>query len=296
MVVFLLVLNGCSLPGLSGSSENSITIGSLNTSESTTVAYIIKGFIEYHTDKKADIIGNMGSSIVQHQAINQGEVDITATRYTGTDLPGTLNMDPVTDTDEALDIVQREFDKRFDQIWFDPYGFENSYAFTVTSDLAEQEDLENVSDIEDIASELSLGVDNSWLNREGDGYQGFIDMYGFEFGDAYPMQIGLVYQAVESGDMDVVLAYSTDGRIEAFDLVNLEDDKQFFPPYDASPVARKDVLEEHPDVRELIEALAGSIDQETMRQMNYEADVQMKEPSIVAKEFLEENNYFSDQL
>lgn len=296
MILFLLILNGCSLPGLSGSSKNSITIGALNTSESTTVAYIIKGLIEHHTDKKADIIGNMGSSIVQHQAINQGEVDITATRYTGTDLPGTLNMDPVTDTDKALEIVQREFDKRFDQIWFDPYGFENSYAFTVTSDLAEQEGLEKVSDIEDLAPDLRLGVDNAWLNREGDGYQGFIDMYGFEFGKAYPMQIGLVYQAVESGDMDVVLAYSTDGRIEAFDLVNLEDDKQFFPPYDASSVARKDILEENPEVRKILETLAGKIDQETMRQMNYEADVQMKEPSIVAKEFLEKNNYFSDKL
>src|SRR5699024_12348438 len=91
-----------------------------------TVAYIIKGLIEHHMDEKVNIIGNMGSSIVQHQALEQGEVDITGTRYTGTDLPGTLNMDPVTDTDKALSIVQEEFDKRFDQKWFDPYGFARS--------------------------------------------------------------------------------------------------------------------------------------------------------------------------
>lgn len=230
------------MPGLGGSSKNTIKIGTLNTSESMTVAYIIKQLIEHKTDYKAEIIGNMGSSIVQHQALEQGEVDITATRYTGTDLPGALNMDPVTDPDKALKIVQREFDKRFDQTWFDPYGFENSYAFTVTGDLAEEKNLEKVSDIEEYASDLRLGVDNAWLNRAGDGYQGFIEIYGFEFGKAYPMQIGLVYKAVESGEMDVVLAYTTDGRIEEFDLVNLEDDKQFFPPYDASPVASNDIL------------------------------------------------------
>nr|WP_106765913.1 osmoprotectant ABC transporter substrate-binding protein [Paenibacillus faecalis] len=292
VILSLVLFSGCSLPGLSGSSKNTIKIGAMNTSESMTVAYIIKQLIEHKTDYDAEIIGNMGSSIVQHHALYQGEVDITSTRYTGTDLPGTLKMDLVTDKDEALNIVQREFEKRFDQTWFDPYGFENSYAFTVTSELAKEKNLKKVSDIKPYASELRLGVDNSWLNREGDGYQGFVKQYGFEFGKTYPMQIGLVYQAVANGEMDVVLAYTTDGRIEAFDLVNLEDDKNFFPPYDASPVARNDALEKYPEVRDVLESLAGKIDEETMRLMNYEADVKMKEPYVVAKEFLEKNNYF----
>lgn len=294
-LAMLLFLTSCSLPGLGGSSKDTITIGALGTSESTTMAYIIKQLIEHDTDYNADIIGNMGSSIVQHQAINQGEVDITATRYTGTDLPGALKMDPVTDPEEALEIVQREFEEQFDQKWFAPYGFANSYAFTVTGDLAEEENLETVSDVEAIADDLRLGVDNAWLNREGDGYEAFIEQYGFEFHKAYPMQIGLVYKAVDSGDMDVVLAYTTDGRIESFDLVPLEDDKQFFPPYDASAVATNDVLERFPEVEGIIEKLAGEIDDETMRKMNYEADVKLKEPSVVAEEFLEEHNYFADE-
>lgn len=294
IAAIVLLLSGCSLPGLGGTSKNTITVGSLNTSESTTMAYIIKYLIEHETDQNAEIVGNMGSSIVQHQAQTQGEVDITSTRYTGTDLPGALKMDPVTDPDEALDIVQKEFEDQFDQTWFDPYGFANSYAFTVTSDLAEEEDLEKVSDIEDIAGELEFGVDNAWLNREGDGYEAFIEQYGFEFAKAYPMQIGLVYKAVDTGDMDVVLAYTTDGRIADFDLVPLEDDEQFFPPYDASLVANDDVLEENPELEGLLDNLAGTIDDEKMREMNYEADVQMKEPSLIAKEFLEEHNYFED--
>lgn len=294
LLAVLLLLSSCSLPGLGGSSKNTITIGALGTSESTTMAYIIKQLIEHDTDYHADIIGNMGSSIVQHQAISQGEVDITSTRYTGTDLPGALKMDPVTDPDEALAIVQKEFEEQFNQTWFEPYGFANSYAFTVTSDLAEEENLKTVSDVGEIAQDLRLGVDNAWLNREGDGYEAFTEKYGFEFGKAYPMQIGLVYKAVDSGDMDVVLAYTTDGRIESFDLVPLEDDKHFFPPYDASAVANNDVLERFPEVEGIIEKLAGKIDDEAMRKMNYEADVKMKEPSVVAKEFLEEHNYFED--
>ncbi|HLQ96064.1 MAG TPA: osmoprotectant ABC transporter substrate-binding protein [Pseudogracilibacillus sp.] len=294
IAAIVLLLSGCSLPGLGGTSANTITVGSLNTSESTTMAYIIKYLIEHETDQHAEIVGNMGSSIVQHQAQTQGEVDITSTRYTGTDLPGALDMDPVTDPDEALDIVQTEFEDQFDQTWFDPYGFANSYAFTVTSELAEEEDLEKVSDIEDIAPDLEFGVDNAWLNREGDGYEAFTEQYGFEFAKAYPMQIGLVYKAVESGDMDVVLAYTTDGRIADFDLVPLEDDKQFFPPYDASPVANDDILEKHPEIEDLLENLHDTIDDEKMREMNFEADVEMKEPSLIAKEFLEEHDYFQD--
>src|SRR5699024_8337614 len=106
----------------------------------------ISQMIEHYTDLKTTIVSNLGSSIVQHQAMMDGEVDVTSTRYTGTDLPGTLDMDPVKDPDKALSIVQEEFYKRFDQTWFGSYGFANSYAFTVTSELAEKENLEKVSD------------------------------------------------------------------------------------------------------------------------------------------------------
>ena len=295
LLVSALLVSACSLPGLGGSSKNTIKISAMSTSESTTIAYIISGLIEHETDYKVEIIGNMGSSIVQHQAMVQGEIDISSTRYTGTDLPGALKIDPITDATEALEVVQREFDKQFDQKWFDPYGFENTYAFTVTGDLARKENLEKVSDIEPLADLLRLGVDNSWLNREGDGYKGFVEKYGFEFNKAYPMQIGLVYKAVESGEMDVVLAYSTDGRIEAFDLKTLEDDLDFFPPYDASVVASNEILAKHSGLEAVLNKLVGEIDQEKMLLMNYEADVKMKEPAIVAKEFLEENNYFEDK-
>ncbi|WP_433959811.1 osmoprotectant ABC transporter substrate-binding protein [Cytobacillus horneckiae] len=295
LIIFSIVLTGCSLPGLSGSDKNSISVGTISTSESQIVGQVIRQLIEEETDLTVEMVNNLGSSIVVHQAMVNGDVDISATRYTGTDLAGALKMEPVMDAEKAMEIVQTEFQKQFNQKWYDSYGFENSYAFTITAELAEKENIEKVSELKSLAGDLAFGVDNSWLNRKGDGYEGFVEEYGFEFGNAFPMQIGLVYQAAASGDMDVVLAYTTDGRIKAFDLKVLEDDHNFFPPYETSAVASNDILEKHPEIDELLERLVGKIDTEMMQELNYEADGEMREPAIIAKEFLEENNYFRDE-
>lgn len=291
----VLLLPGCSLPGLGGSSDNTIKISTLTHTETQVLGHMLRHLIEHETDLNVEMIENLGTSIIQHQALTSGQVDITAARYTGTDMASILDTEPMKDPDEAMAFVKKEFDERFDQIWYDSYGFQNTYAFTVTDKLAKENGLEKMSDIEKIAGDLTLGVDNNWLNRQGDGYPGFIETYGFEFGEALPMAIGLVYQAVRSGKMDVVLAYSTDGRLKAFNLKTLEDDKQFFPPYETSPVTRKDVIEQHPELDGLLKRLAGKIDAETMTNLNYEADVNKREPSIIAKEFLEEHNYFREE-
>ncbi|WP_396953739.1 osmoprotectant ABC transporter substrate-binding protein [Neobacillus mesonae] len=289
------LISGCSLPGLSGPAKDTIAVGTMGTSESQIMGNMVRMMIEHYTDAKVEMVNNLGSSIVQHQAMMNGDVDITATRYTGTDLAGALGMDPVKDPEEAMKIVKREFQKRFDQTWFDSYGFANSYAFTVTKELADKENLKTVSDLERFAPNLKLGVDNAWLKRKGDGYEGFVKEYGFEFGKTFPMQIGLVYQAAANGKMDVVLAYTTDGRIKAFNLKVLEDDKHFFPPYDTSLVARNDVIKAHPKLKGVLQKLSGKISTEKMQELNYEADGKMKEPSIVAKEFLEEHHYFENE-
>ncbi|MED3642134.1 MAG: osmoprotectant ABC transporter substrate-binding protein [Caldibacillus thermoamylovorans] len=286
------ILGACSLPGLSGAPESTIRIGTLNTTESQIMGQVVKQLIEHETDLEVVLVSNLGSSIVQHQAMLDEQVDITATRYTGTDLSGALGMEPVNDPDEAMKIVQKEFKKRWDQTWFDSYGFDNTYAFTVTKELAEKYGLEKVSDLADVAGELRFGVDNSWIHREGDGYQGFVETYGFEFPKIYPMQIGLVYEALANDEMDVVLAYSSDGRIAAFNLKILEDDKKFFPPYDTSLVARNEVLREHPELEGILNKLVGTIDTAKMQKMNYEADGEKREPAVVAQKFLEEHHYF----
>ncbi|MGY3777575.1 osmoprotectant ABC transporter substrate-binding protein [Isobaculum melis] len=291
----MLLLSGCSLPGLGGGSDkNSIKVTALSTTESQILSYMIKDLVEHETDYKVEIIGNLGSAYVNHQALVNKEADISSTRYTGTDLMGVLGLPAEKDTAKALKIVQKEFDERYDQIWMPSYGFTNSYAFMVTKETAEKYGLEKVSDLSKVSDQLVAGADSTWLKRKGDGYDAFQETYGFDFKKIYPMQIGLVYDALEAGKMDVVLGYTTDGRISSYDLVVLEDDLKFFPPYDASMVVRKESLKEHPGLEEVINKLNGKITTEEMQKLNYRADNDLVEPAIVAKEFLVEHHYFDD--
>lgn len=291
----LCVLSACSFPGLaSNTDEDTIAITGGITTESQILGSIVAGMIEHYTDKQTTIINNLGTTTINHQAMLNGDADISSTRYTGTDIASTLLLKPVLDPDEALKVVQKEFKERYNQVWFNSYGFDNTYVFLVRKDTAEEYQLEKVSDLETIADELVVGADRAWMTREGDGYDGFTETYGFEFDSILPMQIGLVYDAVEAHRMDVVLGYSTDGRIASYDLVMLEDDQHFFPPYDASPVVNQKLLDEVPELTEILARLEGKIDTTTMQQLNYESDNDLVEPSIVAERFLEENNYFEE--
>ncbi|MCY9376262.1 choline ABC transporter substrate-binding lipoprotein OpuBC [Bacillus sp. T17B1] len=281
----MLLLSGCSLPGLSAASDQTIKIGAQSMSESEIIASMLGQLIEHHTDLKTTTIKNLGSNAVQQQALMNGEIDIAATRYTGDALTGTLRMEPEKDPEKALALTQREFKKRYDLKWYDSYGFDNTYAFTVSKELADQYHLENVSDVKKWAPQLKLGVDNYWMKLRGNGYQDFTKTYGMTFGGTYPMQIGLVYDAVKSGKMDIVLAYSTDGRIKSYG-------QQFFPPYDCSPVVPEQVLKEHPELEGIIQKMIGKIDTATMQELNYEVDGNLKEPSVVAKGYLEKHHYF----
>ncbi|KAF1300988.1 MULTISPECIES: osmoprotectant ABC transporter substrate-binding protein [Enterococcus] len=292
----VLLLAGCSLPGLSSNAdENTIAITGGITSESQILASLVAGMVEHYTDKKTTIINNLATTTINNQAMMNGDAQISAARYTGTDLTSTLGMDPVKDPKEAFNIVKTEFEKRYNQTWFPSYGFDNTYVFLVRKDTAEKYNLKTVSDLQDVADELVAGVDTSWITRKGDGYEGFKEEYGFAFDSILPMQIGLVYDAVAAGKMDIVLGYSTDGRIGSYDLVMLEDDKRFFPPYDAAPIVDDQLLKDTPELNAAIEKLAGKIDTKQMQELNYEADNNLVEPSIVAQEFLEKNNYFEEE-
>ncbi|MGG5308561.1 MULTISPECIES: osmoprotectant ABC transporter substrate-binding protein [Enterococcus] len=296
LVLTVLLLASCSFPGLaSNTDEDTISITGGITSEAQIIASIVAGMIEHYTEKNTTIINNLATTTINHQAMINGDASISAARYTGTDLTTTLNLPPEKDPAKAFDIVKREFEKRYDQTWFPSYGFENTYVFLVRKDTAEKYNLKKVSDLKNVADELVAGVDTSWINRKGDGYDGFKETYGFSFDSILPMQIGLVYDAVEAGRMDIVLGYSTDGRIASYDLVMLEDDLSFFPPYDAAPVVDNQLLKDTPGLAEALTKLSNTISTEKMQQLNYEADNNLVEPSVVAERFLKENQYFGGE-
>ncbi|WP_195513316.1 osmoprotectant ABC transporter substrate-binding protein [Enterococcus sp. 1001283B150225_161107_E12] len=296
LVLTVVLLASCSFPGLaSNTDEDTISITGGITSEAQIIASIVAGMVEHYTEKNTTIINNLATTTINHQAMMNGDASISAARYTGTDLTTTLNLPPEKDPEKAFDIVKREFEKRYDQTWFPSYGFENTYVFLVRKDTAEKYNLKKVSDLKNVADELVAGVDTSWINRKGDGYDGFKETYGFSFDSILPMQIGLVYDAVEAGRMDIVLGYSTDGRIASYDLVMLEDDLSFFPPYDAAPVVDNQLLKDTPGLAEALTKLSNTISTEKMQQLNYEADNNLVEPSVVAERFLKENQYFGGE-
>jgi osmoprotectant transport system substrate-binding protein len=135
---------------------------------------------------------------------------------------------------------------------------------------------------------MVLGVDTTWLERGDDGYAAFKKEYGFNFKDPHPMDINLVYGAIANKQVDIVLAYTTDPRILADNLVVLQDDKSFFPPYDASPATNDKTLAKYPQLDAVIQKLVGKIDTKTMVSLNYKVDIDKKTPKQVATDFLKE--------
>ncbi|GCF94873.1 osmoprotectant ABC transporter substrate-binding protein [Enterococcus florum] len=280
--------------GFSNQTEETITVSGGVTSESQIIGNMIVELLKAETDHDVKFLNNLVSAQVNQVAMERKELSIASVRYTGTDLVTTLGLPIIKEPEKALSTVQKEFQERYQQTWFPSYGFANQFTFMVTRETAEKYQLEKVSDLQTYAGDFTLGTDQGWYERENDGYQAFSKMYGMDFKRVFPMQIGLLYDAVYAGEFDVILGYSTDGRISAYDLVMLEDDRVFFPPYTCSMVVDNDVLKRYPDIQAILSRLNGKIDTETMQRMNYQSDGERIEPKIVAQQFLEKHNYFRE--
>ncbi|MEK4248005.1 glycine betaine ABC transporter substrate-binding protein [Paenibacillus sp. FSL W7-1287] len=283
------VLSGCSNGG-----SQKITIGTQTYSEPKIIAEMYKALIEENTDITVDIVADLAASPIVIQSMDKNDIQM-ATLYSGEIFNNYFEIEDTKDRQEVLRQAQQGFDENYNFKWFDGFGFENTYAFTVRKELADEYQLTKVSDLKNYADTMKLGVDTTWLERDNDGYRPFQEHYGITFNDVFPMEISLVYQAVADEQVDVVLAYTTDPGIKEFNLQTLEDDLQFFPPFDASPVLRKDTLEKHPELEEIVMTLVGKIDAATMTSLNYEVDVNKRSPKEVAVEFLKENNLLKSE-
>src|SRR5699024_10760519 len=138
--------------------------------------------------------------------------------------------------------------------------------------------------------QLTLGTDNAWIERDNDGYAGFKETYGYSFADARGMDAALMYKGIESGELDVVTAYTVDPQLIEYDLKVIEDDQEFFPAYEGSLVARNEVVDEYPEIDDIIKELEDTIDTEKMTELIHEVDIEKRSVTEVAQEFLEENN------
>ncbi|MEF2965387.1 osmoprotectant ABC transporter substrate-binding protein [Paenibacillus sp. M1] len=267
--------------------QSDLTIGTQTFTETKILAEMYKALIEDQTDLKVDIIPDLASSPLVLNAVIRNDVQM-ATLYTGEIFNKHFPISGTKDRAKVLKEAQEGFQKYYGLTWMDPLGFENTYAFTVRKDLAETNGYSKISDIKKDMSNMKLGVDTTWLERSADGYPAFSKAYGITFGQIFPMEISLVYSAVANRQVDIVLAYSTDSRLKAYQLQTLLDDKQFFPPYDASPVLRSDLLKKHPEIEDAIAPLIGALDADTMVSLNYQVDIEKKSEREVAIAYLKE--------
>jgi osmoprotectant transport system substrate-binding protein len=281
------------LAACGGGNADVVRIGTQTYTEVKILAEMDKALIEENTDLSVEITQDLASSPVVVKAMQNDEIDL-ATLYTGEVFNNYFEFEPTHDRRAVYEIARDGFDEHLNMTWLEPFGFENTYAFTVRADVAESGGYETISDLAQDAANMRLGVDTTWLERTDIGYKPFIEHYGFEFGQTFPMEIGLVYEAVANDEVDVVLAYSSDSRIMEFNLKTLADDKQFFPPYDAAAVARNELFEAHPEVKEAISVLSGNISLEEMVALNYEVDVKKRSESEVAVEFLVNKGLLSE--
>ncbi len=288
----IFLLGGCGFPGLADTSSHTIRVASDTSTESQIVGNIIVELIDHETNHKSTILDNLGTGTMPHKALQRDNADIIATSYSGTDLTGILQQPPVKSSRKAEKLVNTQLKQKFDEIRFPTFGFSDTYAFMVTQETAKKYNLNTISDLAKVGPQMQAGVDTSWMDRPGDGYNDFSRFYKFKFKRVFPMQLGLVYNAVAANKMPTVLGYSTDGRILSYNLKVLKDDKHFFPPYDCSLVAMGRTLRQYPELKPLLHRLDGKINVKTMQKLNYEADDKLQEPSVVAENFLKEHNYF----
>lgn len=265
--------------------NDSITIGSKDFGENIVIAEMLSQLVETHTDLKVNRKLNLGGTFVNFNAIKNNQIDLYP-EYTGTGLTAHLKMDVVNDPDESYGIVSEEFVKQWDIVWLEPFGFNNTYTLAVTPEVYEKYGVETYSDLIPYAGELVFGAEHEFFDRQ-DGFDGLVEMYGLNFkGEPMKLNASLKYQAIGRGDMDVTDAFATDGPIKQYNLTILEDDLGFFPPYHAAPIVRKEVLDKHPELKSVLNMLAGKLDDATMTELNYLVDVEGKAVEQVAKEFL----------
>lgn len=284
LICFLVAtIAGCSL---AGKKSDRIVIGGKNFTEQDILVYLMKYMIEDKTNLKVEAKPFLGGTSVVAQALDRGDIQIYA-EYTGTALINLLQQPVINDPQEAYDKVKQIYQDQKQLIWLKPFGFNNTYTLTMRADEAKALGIETFSDLVAKSPDLALGCTQEFLERS-DGYQGLQQMYGIKFKSVNGMDPGLTYAAVRDGKVDVIDGFSTDGRIPAFNLKILKDDKRFFPPYYAAPVVREDVLKAHPEIADALNLLAGKLDDRQMAILNAKVDLEKKDAKDVAREWLKE--------
>ena len=264
--------------------KSKIIIGSKFFTEQVILAELLAQHIEAKTGIPVERKTNLGGTLLVHKALEAGELDLYV-EYTGTALTAVLNESPQGDSHAVYNRVKQLYSDRFHFEVTEPLGFENTFAMVIRGDDAKNLHLQKISDIAPLAPKWRVGVGYEFLERP-DGFRGWSNSYNLHFaGTPKVMDLGLIYRALVDHQVDIVAGNSTDGLIDSLGLMALEDDRHYFPPYDAVPVVRQSTLVRFPQLRSALTDLADKLSAADIRRLNYAVDAQHQDAAAVVRAF-----------
>lgn len=271
--------------GCEPSHSGRIVVGSKNFTESFILGELIAQQIETHTNLKVERRFYLAGTYICQQAMLAGRIDIYP-EYTGTALTAILKQEAVGDRNDVYQRVKSEYERQFGLTLGAPFGFNDTFAMEIRGEDARRLNIKTLSQAAQFSPQWRAGFGYEFMERP-DGYRGMVAAYGLHFaGQPRVMDLGLLARALKDHQIDFAAGNATDGLIPALDLFVLADDKHYFPPYEAAPVMRQKMLQQHPEVAQALEGLKDKISDEEMQRLNYAVDGQHRDTVEVVREFL----------
>ncbi|MGE7112859.1 ABC transporter permease/substrate-binding protein [Lysinibacillus sp. NPDC047702] len=284
-MISILALFMIILPLLNNTEKEEIVIAGKLGSEPEILINMYKLLIEQETDLKVQLKPGLGKTSFVFNALKSGSIDIYP-EFTGTAISEFLKEEAINNNQEDVYNQAKEgMMKQFEMVMLSPMKYNNTYTLAVSKEMAEAYHLQKISNLKPIQGSIKAGFTLEFNDRE-DGYIGIQKRYGITLSDITTMEPKLRYQAIKSGNIDLLDAYSTDSEIRQYNLHVLADDKELFPPYQGAPLLRKETIEKYPDIEKALNKLADHITDDEMREMNYQVNVEGENIVDVARDYL----------
>lgn len=284
LFIGLVLLSGCE------SKKDTIHIATKPMSEQFILGEMLALLIEENSDLHVKITKGVGGGTSNiHPAMVKGDFDLYP-EYTGTGWLVILKKDTLLPLDQLFSELQKEYSREYGLKWVAPYGFNNAYSLAVSNEMAKKYNLKTFSDLALYPALFTFGAEYDFYEIN-DGYADLCAYYNLKFKKNLDMDIGLKYEAMKSGKIDVINIFTTDGQLSHANLTVLKDDKHFFPSYYCATIVREETLKEHPELERILEKMNGILTDQEMADMNYKVDVEHRTEREVAVEFLPKKRF-----
>ena len=288
LIFLILITFAClfgSISSFNNTKKDKLIISGKLGSEPEILINMYKILIEENSKLGVELKPGLGKTSFVFNALKNGDIDIYP-EFSGTAVFTFLNETPVNNNaDDVFAQAQKGMESKFKMIMLKPMSYNNTYAIAVSKKFADENNLKTISDLAKVKDKIKAGFTREFNDRE-DGYPGLKKLYNFEIPDIKEFEPKLRYVAVQSGDINLIDAYSTDAELAQYNMVVLKDDKHLFPPYQGSPMMREETLKKYPELKNILEKLSGKISDEEMSSMNYRVSVKGEKAEDVAREYL----------